>query len=175
MKRMSRANGFSLIELIIVIVLVSILYAVASPRFASVRSDGLVAANKTVAGAYHSAVNIARISMQAQSGSGPAEDVKVYSNGGVNGLVDFNANGWPSQSWTGGIEANPSTDNVNDCLSLWSVLMSDESERVSSSVNEDYQAQYLGGNRCRYIAVQSPTLSFDYYSLTGEIIVDSFI
>jgi len=55
---MNKQNGFTLIELVIVIVLLGVLAAIAVPRFVNLEDDAQVAALKSTAAAITSAMNI---------------------------------------------------------------------------------------------------------------------
>lgn len=72
MKRMQA--GFTMIELIVVIVILGVLAAVAMPKFVDVSSDAETAAVKGIAGAATSAMNVNYGARKVNSGKGFAVD-----------------------------------------------------------------------------------------------------
>ena len=162
-----RTAAFTIIEFILIILVLGILAAVALPRFIQVEDEAHPAQVRTVASTLATAVAQARAIWEIEGQGLPAENLQVFGTQ-QDGQLDFNAAGWPSQHWFGGIEANPSTNNVADCISVSNALLQGTIE-ISSAADADYQPTYLGGGRCRYTYTGTTGLSFDYDSNTGAV------
>ena len=160
-------RGFTLIEIIVVILLVAILMAMALPRFLGVDDQARLALVSDTVGKLQTSVGLAHSVWQVKAGGNPAENLEVFGST-LSGQIDFNTQGWPSQQWFGGLEANPSTNNVADCISVVGALLQ-SSQTFSALPDADYLPTYLGGGRCRYTYNLDNSLSFEYDSLTGRV------
>lgn len=94
---MYQQKGFTLIELVVVIVILGLLAATALPRFINLQGDARQAAVQGVGGGLRSAAALAKAHVMVNGSSGG-----TISMDGVN--VAVNASGYPTNA-VGGIEA----------------------------------------------------------------------
>ena len=168
-------SGFTLIELVVVIIVLGILAVIAMPKFINVSEDAQVATVKGTAGAFKSGLDLSRAVWAVKVGNGPVEDLPVFSNSQA-GEVDFNANGWPAQHYIHGNEASPKLDNVEDCISVWQVIFQGDEPSVSDTANSNethYKATYSAAATCTFSYRKNSNLSIQYDSNLGKVTVDS--
>lgn len=167
-----KAKGFTLIELIIVILILGILSATAAPKFFDMSKDAKASVVEATGSAFDAAIRLIHQKVIIQGG-GPIDNLQVYGNQEA-GQLDINQWGYPAQHWTP-FESSPRLGNDADCISVWETVL-EEAPTVSTSSNLDtseYRADYLGGDSCRYYYNDLPELSIFYDSEDGTVTVDS--
>lgn len=103
---MREQKGFTLIELVIVIVILGLLAATALPRFINITQDARIASVSGVAGGLRAAAALAKAHVEVNGSSGGTIQMD-----GVNVVV--NASGYPITDTTGIAAALPSPEGWN--------------------------------------------------------------
>ncbi len=140
---LGKAQGFTLIELVIVIVLIGILSAAALPKFANLTLQARNASNQGVAGALSAAVNIAHSAWIAAGATSTVGNVTL--EGGA--IVPLNANGWPRAA------------DQSGCITSWNAILSTAAPQAATSCDNP--------NNC-YVAAFDATASTCVYSLPAD-------
>lgn len=145
-----RQAGFSLIELVIVIVILGILAATALPRFLDVTEEAKVASLEGVAGGFATGVSLARAQWEAEGR--PSENGKnavIYDTQKVylttptaaqisNGSV---APGYPMTS--DDEDVDPGTLSGDKCLKVWDAILQNPARATTTFSEVANQGDYF--------------------------------
>lgn len=166
-----RLQGFTLIELIIVISIVAILAAVALPRLMDTQENAHDATVAGVGGAFASAVIMVRAQWIANNVGQAVDGVAGY---GVDNVATSDE-GWPTDGGQGtGSNHSPVMASADRCVRIWRALLVANAPRVSSSsaADTDYVVDTVSGS-CRYTYRRNTKNSnIIYNAQTGEVITD---
>lgn len=167
-------SGFTLIEMIIVIIILGILAIIALPRFANISSDAHLAVFHATFGEFKSAIKSSHMVWIVQGSPTGSNAINVHGN------IDFNTIGYPA-----GIDDGSQVTTPNDCLDIFQNILDtslvtavpagDGSGISSLPSNVDF-AVTTNNNICYYTFISesnSPGFNarqFRYLYTTGEVV-----
>ncbi len=162
--RRQPAPGFTIVELIVVILLLSVLAATALPRFMDVNDETVAAAVEGTGNAFGSAVAQVRAQWVSNGLTGAVDNVSGFSANNV----DTNASGWPVG--TGDTNTGPT---ASQCVEVWHGLLHNP-PAAATAVGSEYLAT-ASGTTCTFTYSDQPALSIQYDASNGQVTVDSTI
>lgn len=157
-----KQKGFTLIELVVVILVLGILAATALPRFAEIADEAHDSAIQGASGAIAAAVVLVRSQWLASGAQGATTNLRGFGSE----TVDVSIDGWPT-----GVagNTNPATMNPSECLGIWEELLMANAPSAATGTGSDYQVSVSGGD-CRYSYQLNASGSYiDYDPQTGEV------
>jgi MSHA pilin protein MshB len=164
-------QGFTLIELVVVIALLAILAAAALPRMMKSYDGAHEASVAATGGALASAVILVRSQWVTNGAPGAASSVKGYGDDNI----ATSSEGWPTDAGQGAASNHSSTvaGDTNRCIRLWQALLIENAPIAAAAVAEqvDYLAEAPGGTVCRYTYLRNGAGSNIEYNLqSGSVI-----
>ncbi|WP_279869416.1 MULTISPECIES: type II secretion system protein [unclassified Pseudomonas] len=156
---MKNSKGFTLIELVVVIVILGILAAVALPRFMNATKDAHDSAVNGAGGALASAVLLVRSQWEVNRSNGTDTTPDTDVTGFGDGTVDVNTNGWPI-----------GTGGALNCVQIWNSILQGSAPTVGTTSTPAAPVDYVAttaGTTCTYTYQLDPPIS----ATTGDRIV----
>lgn len=170
----NRQTGFTLIELVVVIVLLGLLAATALPRFLNVTDQARQASLEGMSGGFAAGVAMVRAKWISDGNSTGKAGIAVMVDGGA---IYVNENGWPAKT-SSAVGAGSNDQTAIECQQVWNfVLQSPPSSTTTVLNNERYYISVVGlsPNLCRFSinvnGVTDVNRYFDYNLGSGQVII----
>lgn len=180
-------GGFTFIELVAVIVLISFLAAIAAPRFFDQIDNAQAASLQGLAGGFSTGIAIGKAKW-ITDGNSSSGVTTANTRVNIDGIVfNVNAFGWvDSVTESANPDLNVTSQSARDCQEIFEyILQSPPRSTTRVDIAARKKAQYAvsvidGGNsdRCRYELIvranerpEDAEFYFDYELLTGRVTI----
>jgi len=165
-----KPSGFTLIELVCVIVILGCLAALATPRYLNLTDAAAHAIVAKYAHAFSTSVQFARIAYDLRRKSGAVDNLPGFAAGNI----DTNANGYPTD--TANANSIPNNANgANRCRNVFNGLIGPGpicGGNVPCDNSHDFRARTIAPQVCRfdYLEIVSPPRFFTYNATNGSVV-----
>ena len=187
-KNTYKVQGFTLIELVIVIILLGLLAAAALPRLLNATDEAEIAALEGVAGGFSTGVAIAH-GQWAADGNTPGAPTSAAQKVAINldGKIFYmNEYGWPANINTND-EAAANSQTADECKQVFDNILQSSPSSTTDSSNRSNNRYFISsidsaggstgvvGDVCRYELIlnesanATPTHFFDYDVVDGQV------
>lgn len=158
----NKQQGFTLIELVVVIAILAILAAFALPRFAQLSEQAHRSSIRATAGALAAGVALAKTQWVSNGFTTAQTNVVGFGNDDV----DVSVNGWPTSVLSNNTASGM---NATKCEEVWYGVLQSNAPTVSTSAQTEYTTSTISGD-CVFTYQpdnQGSTIAYD--ADTGEI------
>lgn len=159
--RKSKQQGFTLIELVVVIAILAILAAFALPRFAQLSEQAHQSSIRATAGALAAGVALAKTQWVSNGFTSAETDVVGFGNDNV----DVSDDGWPTSVAS---DDTGTTMDATKCEEVWLGVLQSNAPTVNGT-NPEYAISISSGDCVFTYQADSQGSTIAYDADTGEI------
>jgi len=160
-------KGFTLVELIIVILVLAILAVTAAPKYADLSQDAENAVFTNTAVAFQQGVKQVHYRWILRGNGQAIQNFIPITDPIAGGDLSVNDKGYPAD--TRGFSRT--LNSTFDCLDVWRAVLDSQGAAVEGDASMQYQATYDGDNACTYSLVSNSSKTVKYDSNTGQVLI----
>lgn len=163
---MKNQSGFTLIELVVVIVILGILASTALPRFINLGDDAIKSTVQSTAGSFKSSLHLVRMKYVAAGYYRTAVPDFLLLDDASIGALTVNVSGYPINT-SGNINGISSND---DCVNIFRGLLdTDYTISTDTLSGSDYIGKLGSAQECNYRLSDHESWGFNYDSALGDV------
>jgi prepilin-type N-terminal cleavage/methylation domain-containing protein len=163
-----KQKGFTLIELVVVIVILGILAATAAPKFIDLTDDAEEAVFLGISAAFKSGVNQVHLAWLIRGNNQAVQNFIEISDPLAGGDLSVNSAGYPAD--TRG--TSKTLNSQDDCLDVWRAVLDSQDALVEKNTSSDFEAVHNNGS-CTYTYNKQTSLTVIYNSNTGAVTINN--